>query len=72
MSNQGSDVTRSVSEIQCNTDVQHSLPDVMHVTLSPINVPRPSPSAFAYCKPSKTGGGNGLGMRLTLGLIHKW
>ena len=30
------------------------LPDVTHVTLSP----RPSPSVFAYCKQSKTGGGN--------------
>jgi len=31
-----------------------------HVTRSP----RPSPSIFAYCKRSKTGGRNGLGMRL--------
>ena len=29
-----------------------------------IKSPRPSPSVFAYCKQSKTGGGNGLGMRL--------
>ena len=36
------------------------LPDVTHVTLSP----RPSPP-FLYCKRSKTGGGNGLGTRLT-------
>ena len=36
------------------------LPDVMHMTPSP----RPSPSVFAYCKRSKTGGWNGLGMRL--------
>ena len=26
--------------------------------------PRPSPSVFAYCKRSNTGGGNGLGTRL--------
>jgi len=26
--------------------------------------PRPSPSVFAYCKRSKTGGVEGLGMRL--------
>jgi len=31
-----------------------------HVTKSP----RPSPSVFTYCKPSKTGGGNSLGTRL--------
>ena len=37
------------------------LPDVTHVTLSP----RPSPSVFAYSLRSKTGGGNGLGRRLT-------
>ena len=36
------------------------LPDVTHVTLSP----SPSPSIFAYCKRSKTGGENGLGTRL--------
>ena len=36
------------------------LPDVTHVTLSP----RPSPSVFAYSMWSKTGGRNGLGMRL--------
>ena len=33
------------------------LPDVTHVTLSP----RPSPSVFAYCKRSKTGGRKVLG-----------
>ena len=37
------------------------LPDVMHVTHSS----RPSPSVFAYCKWSKTGGSNGLGTRIT-------
>jgi len=26
--------------------------------------PRPSPSVFAYCKQSKTGGVEGLGMRI--------
>ena len=36
------------------------LPDVTHVTLSS----RPSPSAFAYSMWSKTGGRNGLGIRL--------
>ena len=36
------------------------LPDVMQVTVSL----RLSPSVFAYCKRSKTGGGNGLGTRL--------
>ena len=36
------------------------LPDITHVTRSP----RPSPSVFAYCKRSNTGGGNGLGTRL--------
>ena len=30
--------------------------------------PRPSPSVFPYCKWSKTGGGNGLGMRL----VYPW
>ena len=42
----------------------HCLPscitDIMHITLSP----RPSSSIFAYCKRSKTGAENGLGMRL--------
>jgi len=33
-----------------------------HVTKSP----RPSPFVLAYCKRSKTGGGNSLGMRLTI------
>jgi len=28
--------------------------------------PRPSPSVFAYCKQSNTGGGNGLGTRLVV------
>ena len=36
------------------------LPDVTHVTLSP----RPSPSVFAYCKQSKTGGGNEANIKL--------
>ena len=40
--------------------------------MSTLYAPRPSPSVFAYCKPSKTEGGNGLEMRLTLGLIDKW
>ena len=31
--------------------------------------PRPSPSVFAYCKWSKTGGGNGLGTRLVDSLL---
>ena len=39
--------------------------------MSTLYSPRPSPSAFAYCKPSKTEGGNGLEMKLTLGLIDK-
>ena len=43
------------------------LPDVTHVTLSP----RLSPSVFAYCKQSKTGGGNGLGTRLCLMYKHQ-
>jgi len=28
--------------------------------------PRPSPSIFAYCKRSNTGGGNSLGTRLEI------
>ena len=40
----------------------HPLSVCTYITLSP----RPSPSAFAYCKLSKTGGRNGLGMRLEL------
>ena len=36
------------------------LSDVKDVTKSP----RPSPFILAYCKQSKTGGGNGLGTRL--------
>ena len=46
------------------------LPDVTHVTLSP----RSSPSIFAYCKRSKTGGGNGLKTRvqaLTAGTVRR-
>ena len=31
--------------------------------------PRPSPSIFAYCKRSKTGGLEGLGMRLPMGIL---
>ena len=36
------------------------LPDIMHGIFSP----KPSPSIFAYCKWSKTGGGNSLGTQL--------
>jgi len=32
--------------------------------------PRPSPSVFAYCKRSKTGGVEGLGMRLKSNSEH--
>ena len=38
----------------------------LHVTKSP----RPSPSVFAYCKPSNTGGGNSLGTRLMIMSIY--
>jgi len=31
--------------------------------------PRPSSSVFAYCKRSKTGGVEGLGTRLPLGML---
>ena len=36
------------------------LPNMMHASYSP----SPFPSVFAYCKRSKTGGGNSLGTRL--------
>ena len=32
--------------------------------------PRPSPSVFAYCKRSKTGGVEGLGTRLGKGWVN--
>ena len=43
---------RKVCELQRSGTAPSHLPDVMHMTLSP----RPSPSIFAYCKRSKTGG----------------
>ena len=38
--------------------------DVMCAADHVVRNPRPSPSVFAYCKRSKTGGGKGLGTRL--------
>ena len=56
----GQDITRTTSRSFVGHCPPSRLPDVTHVTLSP----RPSPSVFAYCKRSKTGGTNGLGRRL--------
>ena len=58
----GQDITRRTFEILRQALPPSRLPDVMHMTLSP----RPSPSVFAYCKRSKTGGRNGLGTRLRM------
>ena len=61
----GQDITQKTSRFfvrHCmpSSCLPSCLPDVMHVTLSP----RPFLSIFAYCKRSKTEGGNTLGMML--------
>ena len=59
----GQDITRRTLRFFVRHRPPSCLPDIKHVTLSP----RPSPSVFAYCKQSKTGGGNSLGTRLQVG-----
>jgi len=49
----------------CRAPPPICLPSV-YLTLHITKSPRPSPSIFAYCKRSNTGGGNGLGTRLWL------
>ena len=49
----------------CPAPFHVCLPSVYLMSPHMTKSPRPSPSVFAYCKRSNTGGGNGLGMRLT-------
>jgi len=63
------DITRKGFEIPC-CGLTWGLSPVclpsVYLTLPHVTTPpRPSPSVFAYCKRSKTGGGNSLGTRLS-------
>jgi len=56
--------------IFCWTQDASRICDVSHAIDYMVIFPRPSPSIFAYCKPSNTGGVEGLGMRLIMPPLH--
>ena len=66
-----------VACIECKIGLLHSM--TIHISMTTcdacamdhIRFTRPSPSVFAYCKRSKTGSGEGLGMRLHLNGLNK-